>query len=447
MPRSHRTAVYARLVQPAYKPTLLIAQVDTASDADNRRLREIVDALKADNIPLVKFGDYDPAADYFAAFFEGKFWLLRPGQNLPCSVRRITDEERRKCESTRIPEQLFWSEPDDARALVSRAAKARNLVKLQSFSGSPASLKLKVEIDREEIVDPSGERKIQRLSLADHKGMLKAGDKVSVSVSNDSRDAWDIFFFYVDSDLGITPMQRYGESVRVESKGRIHKLVGTVNDQTVGTESLVNIADPRRDGREADYHFLAQGGYRKITTRGKGDRRLQSPLQSILEAVWEGDKNASLRGMYAPSPNGSQAHVKVFTWRVGKMNPIMGCIITFSGTLTLTHVVSVTTCIATELNAELPSPRVVLHSSHLGSVSGPSSVGEWQHCSEYRKRWWSCVVGSHIRKDVSPYYDPRVGKSFISNSRIVARWKTAVSRHYKRGNSVGYHKRPATTAP
>ena len=318
VPHKKWKPVHIRLVQPAYKPTVRISEIETIHDADNLRLRDIINALEKDNISLVEFSDYDPDADYFAAFFDDKFWLLRPGQTLPCSVQLITEEERRKCERTRVPESLFWSSPDDTRTLVSRAAKARNLVKLQSFSNVPASLKLKVEIERKNGIDHPVDPKTGRFSLGELKGLLKAGDKVYVSASNRSRDAWDIFFFYVDSNLDITPMQDYGESAQVKSKAKIDMLVGTVTNQTVGTESLVIIADPNRDGKEANYYFLAQEGYEKIATRGKGNLRSpqKSPLQLIMEGVWKGDKNALSRSMDAPSPQGPQAHIRVFTWRV-----------------------------------------------------------------------------------------------------------------------------------
>ena len=309
VPQKDWQPVHIRLVQPAYTPTVLISKIETVRDADNRRLRDIIDTLEKDKIPLIEFSDYNSDADYFAAFFDDKFWLLQPGQTLPCSVQVITEEERLECERTRVPEPLFWSAPDDTRTLVSRAARAHNLVKLQSFSNVPSSLKLKVEI----------ERKTRRFSLVELKGLLMAGDSVYVSVSNESQDAWDIFFFYVDSKLGITPMQQYGKSARVQSKERIDTHVGTVNDRTVGAESLVIIADPARDGKQANYHFLAQKGYEKIATRGKGSLRSpqKSPLQLIMEGIWEGDKNASSRGMTAPQNKGPQAHVKVFTWKVG----------------------------------------------------------------------------------------------------------------------------------
>ena len=110
-PKRYRTPVYVRLVQPAYEPRVRITWLNTTEDAANQRRREIIEDLKRD-VPLVDFSADDQDADYFAAIFDGKFWLLRPGQTLPCSVRRISDAERVECEQTRQPEQLLWSKWD-----------------------------------------------------------------------------------------------------------------------------------------------------------------------------------------------------------------------------------------------------------------------------------------------------------------------------------------------
>ena len=311
--------VHIRLVQPAYTPTVWISEVETVRDADNSRLRDIIDALEKDNIPLVEFSDYNFDADYFVAFFDDRFWLLQPGQTLPCSVQVITAEERLECERTRIPEPLFWSSPDDTRKLVSRAARARNLVKLQSFSNVPSSLKLKIEIGRKKNAGPSGEQQIEYLSWADINGVLKDGDTVFIGTIDKIRDTWDVFFFWVDSRLGITALQEVGASVRLWRGDNINRHpVALISTETAGTESLVIIADPVRDGKEANYHFLAQERYSKVATRSKGDHAPLSPLQTILEGIWTGEENVSSRSASKPATKGPQAHVKVFTWKVEK---------------------------------------------------------------------------------------------------------------------------------
>ena len=48
-------ALYNQHIQP----TVLISEIETIRDADNRRLRDIIDALEKDNIPLVEFSDYN----------------------------------------------------------------------------------------------------------------------------------------------------------------------------------------------------------------------------------------------------------------------------------------------------------------------------------------------------------------------------------------------------
>ena len=320
--RKHWKPVHVRLVQPAYKPTVWISPVETARDADNHRLREIIGTLKKDAIPLVEFsGTYDSDADYFAAFFDDMFWLLRPGQTLPCEVQRISEEKRNDCKGERVPEQLFRSEPNKVAGLVWKAAKVRNLVKLQAFAGIPDSLKLKVEIGRRKNIGPSGERPIEYLSLADIDGVLQGGDTVFISTSEKVREARDVSFFWIDSSLGIAALQEFGRSVRVQRGDSINrKPVVLIGTRTVGTESLVIIADPARDGdgREANYRFLAEEGYDEIATRGTAVRTARSPLQAILEGVWAGHESVSSRSARTRSTHGSQAHVKVFTFRVEK---------------------------------------------------------------------------------------------------------------------------------
>ena len=309
-PLSHHIPVYVRLVQPAYEAQVLIARRDTSRDGDNQRLREIVEDL-APRVPLVKFSAYDPDADYFVAFFEEKFWLLRPGQTPPCSVQKITATERVKCERTRQPEQLLWSTAEEAERLVSRAAKARTLTKLQGVTSLPSSLSVDVQVKRLEQDAP--------VSLGDHGGPLHAGDELYYSVRNIRNKrptTWDISLFYVDSQFGIQALQDRGHSARIQPGEKIDtQLLGTINAETLGVESLVVIAEPVRDGVEADYHFLTQDSYEQVTM--KGTLGLKTPLQTILEGISADPEGARTRGLSsAAGSNGTQGQVKVFSWTV-----------------------------------------------------------------------------------------------------------------------------------
>ena len=319
VPQKDWQPVHVRLVEPAYEPMVRISEIQTASEADNRRLREIILAMKEGKIPLVEFNDYDSDADYFAAFFQGKFHLLRHGQTLPCSEQLISEDERRICEDERVPEVYFTAEPDKVAGLVWSAAKVRNLVRLQAISVSSASLKLEVEIKREVNLGPSGKSKTDYLSLSDIGGKLKADDIVTIRTTEEARDNWNLFFFWIDAHLGITAFQQWGPSIQLERGKSITRTdVVKVGTETTGTESFVIIADPGRRGIDANYRFLAQKPWSQIATRG-GNKTIRtrtdrSPLQAILEAVWEGKGNISLRSENALPKK--QAHVRVFTWTV-----------------------------------------------------------------------------------------------------------------------------------
>ena len=306
---SPRMPVYVRLVQPAYESRVLIALLDTSQDKDNQRLREIVASLEP-HVPLVKFSDgYDPSADYFAAFFDEKFWLLRPGQILPCSVQDLTEIDRVECERAHQPEQLFWSVAMEAEHLISRAARARSLTKLQGVVNLPSSLSVDVWVQRSNSVQDVS------VSLDDYVGSLHAGDQIYYSVRNEGSTAWDIFLFYVDSQLGIQALQDRGHSARLLPDETIDtKLLGEINNKTLGAESLVVIAEPARDGVEADYNFLAQGRWSRVRTRGT---RVLSPLRAILEGLSVDPEGAHSRGVEAAiQSNGLQGQVKIFTWTV-----------------------------------------------------------------------------------------------------------------------------------
>ena len=311
-PKHRNIPVYARLVQPAYEARVLIARLDTVREEDNRRLREIIEGL-APNIPLAKFSDYDQDADYFAAFFAEKFWLLRPGQTLPCAARKITATERVECNKTRQPEPLPWSIAEEAEVLVSRAAKARALTKLQGATSLPRDLVVDVQVKR-----PGQDAPVP---LSDHARPLRAGDELYYSVNNirgKQPETWDISLFYVDSKFGIQALYRRGFSIRLEPGEKLERLLGTINAETLGTENLVVIAEPVRDGIEADYYFLVQDRYEQVamkgTQRGRGP---SSPLQALLEEIPADPAGARTRGLNAAAQStGAQGQVKVFSWTV-----------------------------------------------------------------------------------------------------------------------------------
>ena len=302
----HSKPVYARLTAPAYSSKVMISRLETNSTDDNRRLHELLSGV---NDPLVVFADYDTGADYYAAYFDDRFWLLRPGESLPCDVRKdvTTADELRECLDRRQELTLLWSPADEVEALISKAARVRILTKLQEVVGGPAELFVDVQVQR-----PNDEAPISR---SDYPGPLHPGDRVFYRIENRDDDPWDVFFFYVTSDLGITDVLGFGHSARVLSREVEMRELGAINDSTLGTESLVVIADPVRQGEglEPDYSFLAQEPgniiYKGALPRG--------PVQAALEALWtpDGDHAGAMtsKGLGPPQKD---AKIRVFTWTV-----------------------------------------------------------------------------------------------------------------------------------
>ena len=304
----HSKPVYVRLTVPAYSSQVVIGRLDTKHTNDNERLREIITAV-APEVPLVEFADHRTDADYYAAFFEDRFWLLRRGQSLPCTQRKeITNEDDLcMCLKEREEETLLWSPVDDVRELVTKAARARTLTKLQQVFGLPGDLIVDVQVQRAAQDAP--------ISRSDDPGPLHPGDRLGYSIENDGKTAWDVFFFYVDSQLGITALQTLGQSVRVLPGEVDRQSLGEIDDSTLGTESLVVIADPVRqvgDAVEADYSFLAQEAHVRTAVKGKTEDLL---VQATLEALWANEDFPKVltRGMTSGQ---KEAQIRVFTWTV-----------------------------------------------------------------------------------------------------------------------------------
>ncbi len=313
VPSRHRRSVYTRLLQPAFSPTVLFSSVATRRKQDNRRLVEVIEGLR-DRVPLAEFIDYDPDADFHIAYFEDKLWLLQRGQSLPCHVRPVSAAKRRMCERTRESESLFFETPENALGLLTRAVRARNLVKLQEVSSLPGNLFVEVEIERGlgNYLSFHGDRD-------EHGGIFFPGDKLYVSIENQRGVPWDFHLFYVDSQFGVSPLVLPQQNARVDKGAKLSRMyVGEFTADTVGHENLVVIVEPGRDGLQSDYSFLAQDRVQTLQSRGddagKGAMG-RSGLQTVLEAVWNGDQRLASRGV-TPIANTDQASVRVFSWIV-----------------------------------------------------------------------------------------------------------------------------------
>ena len=275
----HSRSVYVRLTAPGYSSQVVISLLGGKSRADNNRLWKLVAAVAPD-VQMVEFDNYLTNADFYAAYFEERFWLLRPGQSLPCAHRFevTTDAELAACLDQRPPEELLWALDDERNvsSLVLKAARARMLTKLQEVIGVPIDLAIDVMIHRTSDTEAR--------SFRDHPLPLHPGDVVSYRFENTGTTAWDVFFFYVDSKFGISSVSPSGQSARILPGEIGEKKIGTISAETVGDESLVVIADPVLevgDAVEADYSFPR-------STQASGSRRerrrevyLNGPMGSL----------------------------------------------------------------------------------------------------------------------------------------------------------------------
>jgi hypothetical protein len=116
-------------------------------------------------------------------------------------------------------------------------------------------------------------------------GALRPGDRLIVGVKNDTGRPFDVWVFYLDSDLGLTPVfPRRGSSPRLDAEDADEKRLGPwfVDDRSYGTEFLLAFSIPREEGSPpVILDFLGQPPAERLAVRGGGLDGLSSLLDDL----------------------------------------------------------------------------------------------------------------------------------------------------------------------
>jgi hypothetical protein len=179
-------------------------------------------------------------------------------------------------------------------------SKSTNLLRIaSSVAGNPATAALKIVITR---VSRDGEK-----PLVDN--VIKAGDKIRVTLTNTSRKPLDVTAFYLNSKYAVDVMfPRRGEANRLE-----YQATETVDidfdDSTLGLERLAVVGvEAEKQGERTDLSFLAQDKLEGVAvTRGRG------ALTDLFSDA--GFADHVTRGA-TPSPAPSSTGMQVFTFSV-----------------------------------------------------------------------------------------------------------------------------------
>ena len=179
-------------------------------------------------------------------------------------------------------------------------SKSTNLLRIAtSVAGNPATSALKVAVTR---VTSRGEEPLGN-------NVIKAGDKVRVSLTNTSRKPLDVTAFYLNSKYGVDVMfPRPGESNRLEFQST-ESIDVDFDDSTLGLERLAVVGvEAEKLGALTDLSFLAQDKLAGATvTRGPGSMNDLFSDAGFATHVTRGGKVSP-----APSSTGMQ----VFTFSV-----------------------------------------------------------------------------------------------------------------------------------
>lgn len=146
--------------------------------------------------------------------------------------------------------------------------------------------------------------------------MLRAGDRLAITLRNNGMVPVDTTLFYVDARYGINVLfpNTAGASNRLEP-GASYDMEIDINDDTVGLERILAIAVEAQKGQErADFSFLAQSpleAMRDTKTRGADEEML-----TFMDA---GFANFKMRaGTLAPRAPSSRTSMQVFTLNIAR---------------------------------------------------------------------------------------------------------------------------------
>jgi uncharacterized caspase-like protein len=217
-------------------------------------------------------------------FREGKYWLL-PGETA-FDTAEVLPAETKKFELSPEISDVALGE-----ALL-RVAKVQNLLTIKDKynhlqardrSTPPAGKPMfgvRVEMLKRRGPD---EKEGQPLDFAGRQVTLAPGDQVAWRITNVGRTAADVTLLFIDSELSIKPVfpqiGRYSDN-RILPADRFATQWVTVNDKTIGVESVVAIAVQSK-GAPIDFLFLAQNSLKsaiKDGVRGESRDALELPL-------------------------------------------------------------------------------------------------------------------------------------------------------------------------
>jgi len=146
--------------------------------------------------------------------------------------------------------------------------------------------------------------------------VLRAGDRIAVTLRNNGLTPLDATLFYVDARYGINVLfpDAAGASNRLEPDAS-YALEIDINDDTLGLERILAIAVEAQKGQErADFSFLAQSpleAMRDVKIRGA-----DSDVLAFMDAGFSDFKTRG--GGVAPRAPGSRTSMQVFTLNIAK---------------------------------------------------------------------------------------------------------------------------------
>ena len=303
-PESIPDGAYVRMDTPAISMKLNVALPSSQS----KKFKAAIDVIKVDQDLglLINWLAEGSDADLHLYEFNGRIYMLPPSAE-------FDKENPEKTTSIGLEHpELIATLLDNLHSV----AKVSNLMRLTTYMGSAVDEE-RVEMTISVIRKKTGKKDVIR---ADQFPELLHGDKVTLEIKNNKKEAVDVTVLFVGSNYAVVPVYPYksyhinrieaGKSLMIKQRRKNYSFEIDANEST-GSERLILIAvEAEEKTKPSNFSFLAQPA---LKTRGAGTKDATSSLHGLLRQAGFGATNTRGIGMEEES-NLEHGSMDVYGW-------------------------------------------------------------------------------------------------------------------------------------
>ncbi len=315
-PKAIPARSFARLVQTPPQYTLRVS-VDAKDCGKSCGYKEVVDRMRAGKTKVagtvIQWEDAPTTGDVMLKLLPDRILLLPPSlQGVDC----VKSAGACMQSATLLREQTAGVDGglgDKLSESLHAIARTTNLLRLAASLPSASTNNSQLEVALKVVQKDGKEMPYSK----DQVLILRAGDRITVSLRNNGSSSVDVTMLYVDARYGINVLfpDGPGASNRLEPKAN-YDIDVDVTDDTIGLERMLTIAvEAAKTQERADFSFLAQSPL--VANRDIGTREGSDPdVMAFMDAGFSAYKTRG--GERAPQAPSSRTSMQVFTFNISE---------------------------------------------------------------------------------------------------------------------------------